>query len=358
MDATAPWRLGHRPQLDVVRALAVLLVVAAHARLLGDAAGGVGVTMFFALSGFLITSLLLDEQARHGRVRLGPFFVRRARRLLPALLLFLACIAVLAAVADAPTLPSPRDFLGTLLYVGNYVTGMQGRDNVLLHTWSLSVEEQFYLVWPCLVALAAWGTRRHVRALIVLAVTASVAAIALRVVLWDDGRGVLRVYFGTDTRMDGVLLGCLAALWMHGRPVGRQRPWAGLALLAAAAGLALVRDPWFSVVVSPGLVAALTAGAVLCLVQGPATGLFGLRSLQVVGRRSYALYLWHFPLIGSAASLSGDARWWGLGAAVALTAGIVHLSWRCVEEPFLRPRPAGGATAGSRAGVAAATPAV
>ncbi len=335
MDAEGGWRLGQRPQLDTLRAVAVLLVVAAHAEVLPGPAGTVGVTMFFTLSGFLITALLLEERTRHGRISLSRFYVRRARRLLPALALFVTCVGFVAMISERATQLTLRDFAGVLFYVGNFTTGMQGRDNSLLHLWSLSVEEQFYIIWPCILIVVLAVSRGRVAPLLAVAGLASMTAFGLRVWLWDDGAGALRVYFGTDTRMDSLLIGCMAAMWMHGRHAGRNRPLVAGALIVGA-GMCSLADVETAVIALPAVVAALTALATLCLVQQPSTGLFVWRPLVLVGRRSYALYLWHLPLVGTAVSMPTASKWPALAIAALLTAAIVHLSWRCVEEPFLR----------------------
>lgn len=321
--------------MDVVRAVAIGLVVACHAGFLPPFAGNVGVTMFFALSGFLITSLLLEEHDSRGRIVLLRFYVRRACRLFPALAVFLATMGVIALVSDAAVMPSGRDFIGAIAYVGNYTTAMQGRDTTIGHTWSLAIEEQFYIVWPCVLVVVLTLGRGRVRLAAAIAGIGSVVAVVLRVILWDEGRGVLRVHFGTDTRMDALLIGCLAAAWMHGRGVGRGSPLAAVALLAAVSALTLVEDLRLAVVVLPTVVAVGTSVAIIAIVQGPATGVFASRSLQLIGQRSYGIYLWHHPLISGAAAMAVPARWPALVGAALLTAAVVHLSWRCVEQPFL-----------------------
>ncbi|WP_162254103.1 acyltransferase family protein [Nocardioides sp. Soil774] len=336
MDAGDGWQPRRRLQLDVIRAAAILVVVACHAGFLPPLAGNVGVTMFFALSGFLITTLLLEEHRASGAVSLRRFYFRRACRLFPALMLFLAAMGVVTWVSQAPVVASGRDFVGAILYVGNYTTAMQGRDSAIGHTWSLAIEEQFYIVWPCvLIVVLALGRGRFAFATLVAGL-GSLTAVVLRLMLWDDGRGVLRVHFGADTRMDGLLIGCLAALWLHTRAPGRAHPWAAAGLLGLVASSSMVEDPRVAVLVLPTLVAAATSLAIVLVAPGPAVGLFASPKLQLVGRRSYGIYLWHHPLVGGAAALAAPGRWPALLLAALLTALVVHLSWRCVEEPFLR----------------------
>ena len=339
MHQETGWRLGRLPALEGLRGLAILLVMIGHSPLPGvTAAGPVGVTVFFTLSGFLITALLLEEREVTGRVSLSKFYARRGLRLLPALLVFLVAMTAFAVASDLSVAPSPGDLLGTLFYVGNLTTGMQGHDTVITHTWSLAVEEQFYIVWPLvLIAVLHRTGRRH--ALMWVAGAGTVFAIVERVVLWDGGRGVWRVYFGTDTRMDGLLVGCLAAAWMVGRPAGRNRPMVATLAVVAAAALAFTTGV-VEMLVVPTVVPWLTAAAILAVVQQPYDGWVARPSLRLLGRRSYALYLWHFPLWGVATALAWPAVVPAFVVVVLLTAAIVHLSWRCVELPFLRRKPA------------------
>ena len=269
-----------RLQLDVIRAAAIAIVVACHAGFLPPLAGNIGVTMFFSLSGFLITTLLLEEHRTSGAISLKRFYIRRACRLFPALALFLGAMGVVSFLSRAPVAPSGRDFVGSILYVGNYTTAMQGRDSAIGHTWSLAIEEQFYIVWPCvLIAVLAVGRGRLVLAAMVAGL-GSVAAVVLRLMLWDDGRGALRVHFGTDTRMDGILIGCLAALWWHTRARGRARPLVAAGLLALVTATSFVEDPHVSVVVLPTVVAVATSLAIVLVAPGPAVGGVGPRANQ------------------------------------------------------------------------------
>lgn len=330
--------MGSQPGLDVIRAAAVLLVVLEHAAIVPlNAGGAVGVSMFFALSGFLITALLLEECESSGRISLVRFYLRRSCRLLPALVVFLACMAVVARLGDAPTLPTAGDLWGALFYVGNYTSAMQGHDTAIVHTWSLAVEEQFYIVWPLVLIVVLVVLRRRMRHLAMVAVGLCGSAVALRATLWDGGAGTLRVYFGTDTRMDCLLVGALAAMWLHGRRPGRNHPRVAVFALAGAAGLSLGPDVVEFLVV-PLLVPILTTVAIVCLVQEPRADVFRSRVLELIGRRSYGIYLWHFPLVGAAAALPAPYKLPMLLAACALTVAVVHLSWRCVEEPFLQLR--------------------
>jgi peptidoglycan/LPS O-acetylase OafA/YrhL len=328
--------------------VAILLVMVGHIDLgWNTAAGSIGVTVFFTLSGFLITSLLVEERRDVGRVSLRDFYQRRVIRLLPALVLFLSAMGVMGVLTRQPTAPSDGDLLGALFYLGNLAIGMQGHDTTITHTWSLSIEEQFYLAWPVLLVL----TMRYRRWRLIVGLVAVVgvlwAAVA-RLLLWNSGAGELRVHFGTDTRMDALLVGCLTALWLSGRPMHRSRPAAAGAVVAATACL-VISPPTIENLVVLSVVPWAVA-LVLVLLTGEESGGWADTSwLGLVGRRSYGLYLWHYPLWGVANSIHGAWSVPAYLAAALLTAGVAHLSWRCVEEPLLRLRPAPRALSSSRA---------
>jgi len=226
--ATGPRSSGHVPALDGMRGIAVLLVLLFHLRVPGFRAGFIGVDLFFVLSGFLITSLLLEEIRRTGRVSVPAFWARRARRLLPALVLVLLVVGIVTwATATYTERASIRgDLLATTGYVANwhliststYFTDI-GVDSPLEHTWSLGIEEQFYLVWPLLVfavAALAIRPRNGVAVLALLGATASAVALAL---LWSPV-AVERAYMGTDARIFEPLLGAAGAAFVAS-PGGR-----------------------------------------------------------------------------------------------------------------------------------------
>ncbi len=243
-----PARLtGRQPALDGLRAVAVIAVLLFHGGVAGARGGFLGVDVFFVLSGYLITMLLLREQQATGRIALGAFWARRARRLLPALFFVLAAVAVYAAFLVEPQarLSLRLDGLATLGYVGNWrQLGAEGgyfaqgaTPSPLRHTWSLSIEEQFYLVWPLVVVALLRGrrlTRSRVRRVLVVAAVAALASAVLMSVLL--GGDVSRVYYGTDTRAQSVLVGCaLAALLRLRRtPAGTPGAHAGRAARPAA----------------------------------------------------------------------------------------------------------------------------
>ncbi len=350
------------PALDGIRGVAVLAVLLYHADLLGLHGGFLGVDVFFVLSGFLITSLLAQEAASTGRVDLGAFWARRARRLLPAvfaMVLLVACYAAWLA-PDATRARVRGDAVATLAYVANWrfaTTGVSyfeqySDPSPLLHTWSLAVEEQFYLGWPLLVALAlvvraATGRRLRTARWLVLSV-ALLASAALTWAFTRPGADSARAFFGTDTRAQELLAGALLASWAHSRgwwaPAfdgpGRRRLAlvGGLGLGGLVLAFVEVSDQpgWMhaggSLVVSALAVCVVAAAAHPCgnLVQV----LLSWPALRAVGVVSYGLYVWHWPIF-----VILDPQRTGLtGLALAAlrlgtTACVAVASYRWVERP-------------------------
>lgn len=327
------WRLSHLPALDGLRGIAIVFVLLAHTQVRAlHAAGTIGVTVFFTLSGFLITALLLQDIDDHGTVRLKRFFARRARRLGPGLLLFLGAMAVLGSLSASPVVPHASDILGALFYVGNYTGAMTGRDTTILHTWSLAVEEQFYLIWPFLL-LALLRTARG-RWLVPVVTSMALYAVAGRFLAWNGGVGALRVNYATDLRVDGLLVGCLVAIHLHRR--GPTRLWSGTAVivLVGLAALSFASLEWELLVLTA--LVPLSTALVLCSVTSGGGSWLTAPALRLLGRRSYGIYLWHYPIFALATVAPPEQRVLAWSLAFFVTAAIVHLSWRCVEEPFLR----------------------
>jgi peptidoglycan/LPS O-acetylase OafA/YrhL len=321
-------KLGHRPGLDGLRGVAVLLVIAYHAAPDVVPGGFLGVDLFFVLSGFLITSLLLAEWERTGTVGLGAFYVRRARRLLPALVAFLLGLVTYGVLVD-------RDFLSVTLrwlpftYLTNGMIAFDVGRVAHGHIWSLAAEEQFYFLWPPLliVLLRSVPPRR------VVAITAALTATAavVPVVLWAGGDGWVRLYYGPDTHATPILLGCLLGeLWTWGMvPVGLERH--GLLALAGLAGAVVTLSPPDRALYVGGYALVAIAGAVLVLavVRCPSLARrFEHPALVRIGVLSYAMYLWHpflLQIVGN-----GWLRW----LAVLATYPVAVASMRVVERPF------------------------
>ena len=303
-DASSP--LLHRPGLDGLRGLAVAAVVAYHLGY-GWARGGfLGVSLFFTLSGYLVTSVLLADHASAGRVQLGRFWARRARRILPASLLLLAGVSLAAGFVHAgPGLAG--DVRAALGQVANWRFVLEHRSYVdrfaapspLRHLWSLAIEEQVYLVLP----LVAWLMLRRSRrafagALGILCAASVVAQLALRHAPFD------RVYQGTDTRAAELLVGALAACIASPARLaaGRGGRVARLGAIAACASLAVlwtttrVDDAWLRAG-GFGAVALVHVAVVLVGAGRLGTRLFGFRPLAALGRISYGVYLYHWPLV-------------------------------------------------------------
>ncbi len=358
--ATGRPRLAYVPGLDGLRALAVGAVLLYHhdAGLLPG--GFLGVELFFVLSGYLITALLCFEQRAAGRIALADFWLRRARRLLPALLALVAVCLLIGAVALREQLAQLRgDALAALLYLANWRLVLDERPyfqsferpSLLLHLWSLAIEEQFYLLWP--VALA-WGLRRGGRRLMLsLSVAGALASAALMAALAAPDGDVSRAYYGTDTRAAGLLVGAALALAWPPRLVRSLRhagsePWRDLLGLLALAALALVLstthefEPWLYR--GGFLLVDLAAAAAILAVARPGArvcrALLGVAPLRWVGERSYSIYLWHWPVFvltrpGLDVPLEGAAL---LGVRLALTLTLAELSYRLIETPVRHGR--------------------
>lgn len=275
------------PQLDGLRALAVLAVLAFHARVPGFSGGYFGVDLFFVLSGYLITTLLSEEHERSARIKLGAFYMRRLRRLYPALLFMLA-----AYLAAAPLLFGSgahfRDAGLAALYLTDYSVALLRFPVMLSHTWSLSVEEHFYLVWPvAMLALLKLSPGRRVPALLLLAAVAT--AWRWWVVEYTDPW--TQPYYRFDTRLSGLLIGAAAAF--YGKQLHPILCVVGLALLATAITNAEWRD-------SDGLqgwMLLAEAGAVLAIVGARRMPWLDAEWLAWLGQISYGIYLWHYPLM-------------------------------------------------------------
>ena len=360
-------RLGHVPALDGLRGAAVAAVVLYHAgRLRG---GYLGVDAFFVLSGFLITSLLLAEHATTGRVSLAGFWARRARRLLPALVLFLFGVAVYAAVwatpAELPALAS--DTWWTLGYAANWhaIFARQGywaqyaAPSALQHTWSLAIEEQFYLVWPLLVTSMLLRARRSGATVVLVVSLAGAASLGALMIAgayagWDQSL----LYMLTFTRAPALLLGAALAAWaarrgdgvvVAGRRVRLALEVAG-GLAAGFLALSWVRLNGTDPALYRGrlLIAGFAMTVLIAAAAQPASALgrvLSWRPLTALGVISYGVYLWHWPIdLVVTTDRTGIDGWWLVLARVAVTLPIAIASYRFVERPVrsgaLRPRAA------------------
>jgi peptidoglycan/LPS O-acetylase OafA/YrhL len=332
-------RLGWRPQLDGVRALAALAVVGFHAW--GDAVpgGGIGVDVFFVLSGFLITTLLLEEHARFGDVSLPAFYLRRAVRLLPPLAAMLIGAALYATfvVADPNTV---RGVFAATVYSSDWLMALHGAGvlGLLYPTWSLAVEEQFYLLWPALLLLLLRLGRE--RLLFGAAMLGVALAVAERAALVAHGVSTERLLFAPDTRADALLAGCALAAarqlgWLDSVP---RRIRTAAAAVGALVLLARLGAPAWPFPYLPYGMATTTAGSVLLIAGildgGRIASALSHRALVRLGGLSYAIYLWH-PLVLDALHHIPVMSLGPLRLLLTLTAAIAlaELSRRVVERP-------------------------
>lgn len=358
--ATAPtgrgsWFAG----LDGLRAIAVVTVMFFHMTPGFVVGGYVGVDLFFVISGFLITSLLLREHAKSGRIRLVAFWQRRARRLLPALtLVLLACCGAAAVVGGDVLLGLGRQVLGAITFSSNWLAIVAGDSyfdetapELLRNLWSLAVEEQFYVLWPLAVLALIMIRMRWARVAIVaaLAVGSALAMAALFVPDTDP----TRVYFGTDTHAFGLALGAalgfatadraaLTAAW-GSRSRGALQVVGLLAIVGVVAISAVMREEhWFVYRGGLALVALLTTVSIAAAIQpGSWLGrILDVQPLRWIGERSYGLYLWHWPVFVLVVAALGDwnregASGWALGGiALVITVLCAAASYRFVEQPI------------------------
>jgi peptidoglycan/LPS O-acetylase OafA/YrhL len=317
-------RLGYLPALDGLRGVAIALVVAYHYAVF-PFGGGDGVDLFFVLSGFLITTLLLEELSETGAISLSTFYARRARRLLPALLTMLAAFSIIAVGKGHNPVWDLERF--------GFYTGNAVRAFVLLppsglgHLWSLAEEEQFYLVWPLLL-LAFARTRR----LLVFTLALTAALIVYRAGLAISGASLNRLYFGPDTHADGLTMGAALGIIRQRRSLAVPDGWlpwiVGSFTLAVLlpnlnTGWHIIGLPLFEIV-CVALIAAVVTGS-------PLTRPLSWPPLVFLGKISYSLYLWHFMLL------------WAFGwryelIALPLALLCAWISYRFVEQPFRRRR--------------------
>jgi len=378
-------RLGFVPALDGLRGVAVLLVVAVHFRRVVDPwttqwvhsprlaeffntrsvptdgwvliskphpswaaqlvpkGGFLGVDIFFVLSGFLITSILLREQSTTGRVRFGEFYRRRALRLLPALFAFLAVHVIYASIIHVQAAIERSSIIAAAFYYYNWklVSSFPVVRPELTHLWSLSIEEQFYFVWPAILIFLL-GVRRRLST-VVIAMGASILAIAVwRMILARHVSPGL-VYFRTDAQADALLVGALTAhLWMRGKVPWKRflapAAWVALAFMTVCI-FRLESDSQFLYNGGFTLIAIAVAVMLLATLETswlPVRALM-TRPLRAVGRVSYGLYLWHvlvFSIVVDHTRTAPVAV--RIVLAFAITAVVTAASWYLIERPFLR----------------------
>ena len=343
-----PFRLGYRPSLDGVRGIAILAVLAVHTNhLFGWSllkGGSIGVDIFFVLSGFLITSLLIEEWTTTGRINLWNFYARRFLRLVPALVVVVSVLLIVSgALFTAQEAAQTRRAMPiALLYLTDFFASLSPATalGALRHTWSLAMEEHFYLLWPpalLLLLKTGWSKR------VLLAITVSVALAVCfhRGQLFQPGMSPARTYYGFDTRADSLLIGCVAAMfacWGFFRGFKSSKRISGLSIGLIL--LALITTDFASPVMHEGGFTILAGTTALLLVNlmcsdgGVLRSFLELRPLVWVGKVSYGLYLWHYPVFKWMAhfSLPWPAK---LALAVLVTFAVTSISFYALERPVL-----------------------
>jgi peptidoglycan/LPS O-acetylase OafA/YrhL len=375
-NPTARFGLGYHGGLDGIRALAIVAVLLYHGGVVWAGGGFLGVEAFFVLSGFLITSLLIGEWRGSGTLALRAFWARRARRLLPALFCMVAVVGLHEALSSSGSmLPGLRgDGIATLFYYGNWheiatqsnYFAATGPVSPLQHTWSLAIEEQFYLLWPTSLLAAIWLMRRLLRrsvptdqrvlrTLLAISLTLALASAAEAMILFRGGAGVNRVYYGTDTRAVSLLTGASLAfaLAIFRRPdsprrslprTGRSDVLGWGALLALSAVLAMMHyadgeSPWLYPfgMVGLDLAVAMIIAAVVLRPDSAAGRIFSVAPARRLGQISYGVYLWHFPLFlwltAASTGMSGTPL---LIMRLWITLAVSIVSYVLIEQPVRR----------------------
>jgi peptidoglycan/LPS O-acetylase OafA/YrhL len=330
---------GRLKALDGLRSVAVLLVFAHHVDARAIPGGWIGVDLFFALSGYLITTLLLLEFQKGGSIRLGDFYIRRALRLTPALVVL---VALVTPVAFALSIGRPdRDAPAAILYLMDvYAPLLHTAGGAFGHTWSLAVEEQFYLVWPLMLLLLLRTQRRITPYALAICIvfTATGATLVTAFSTFD-------IYRSPIPHIPELMTGVLLAVM-----VSRSRPWltrighpalAGLLVVGLLVGSALLQQTsvWLfrGGYLILGLAMAALVGNVVVSPTGPAARIFSAAPAVWLGERSYGFYLWHYPVLYALSRWLGSP-WIRGGVGFVVTVALTVASWRIVEQPFLRAK--------------------
>lgn len=350
-NATVPSRRADfRPDIEGLRALAVMLVVAYHARVPFISGGFVGVDVFFVVSGFLITGLITEEIGRTGKLNLASFYGRRARRLLPAAALTIAVSLAVGALIASPLeqLDFSKSAAAAAFYFSNFWFIRTGggyfhtnlASNPSLHTWSLAVEEQFYLFWPVLILLVSRSKQRQHR----LIALGAVSVVSFVLSMWLMPDYPRWAFFASPPRVWEFGLGGLMSIALQGRTSDDSRirfaGWAGVAMLFAAAMLFKESTPF------PGVAAWLPCvGTLLLLLPASVSkqrtllgSVLESRPFQYIGRHSYTWYLWHWPVLVFALSWYPNLSLGYRVVAAVLALGLAVITHRVVENPIRHSR--------------------
>jgi peptidoglycan/LPS O-acetylase OafA/YrhL len=342
--------------LDGLRAIAVLAVIAYHLNFDWVAGGLLGVTVFFVLSGYLITDLLISEFVTTDRINFKTFWIRRARRLLPAMFTMLLVVITWVTIFEQTMLDElEKDTVAAVLYVSNWWYIFQdlsyfesfGPPSLLTHFWSLAVEEQFYILWPLLIVLVLKLKVKEgsMFSIILLGAIASAAAMTM---LYEPGTDPSRVYYGTDTRVFSLLLGASLAVIWPSRKLSTSLPseirwkldFVGLFALAFIFYMFWGTDQYQDFLYQGGMVAMSVASMlVVAVIVHPSSKLntvLSFKPLRWIGVRSYGIYLWHFPVIVL------TSQQWGADAPSLVRTSLqlfliltfASLSWTFIENPI------------------------
>lgn len=360
-DSEQSSELGGRrylPGLDGLRALSVLAVIAYHLNLPWASGGFLGVGIFFTLSGYLITDQLMLQWQNTKRINLKEFWLRRIRRLIPAVLFMLAIVYLWLILFQRSRLDTLRgDFISVILYLNNWwlifhnVSYFEsfGPPSPIAHLWSLAIEEQFYLLWPVLLAVLLRGVSGR-RKLVLFTLLGAAASMLAMVLLYEPGTDPSRVYYGTDTRVFALLIGAAFAIacpsWKFPQQISPRFRWA-LDLLGGAGLLGIILALWKTNEYAAGLydgglaLFAVLSAIVTVILAHPAgrvAGFMSCKPLRWIGVRSYSLYLWHYPVIILTTPTVDTGGFNGSRLVLQLAASflLAALSWRFVEEPIRR----------------------